>query len=83
MEKTINKINWEGPIQVAIVAGIILGANLPFFFMHRTDLKTIEAENRSFREKYEAENRDFRERWAQETKEFHGRLCNIEEKRAK
>lgn len=46
MEKT--KIDWNGPIQVAIVAGIILGANIPFFVMHRSELRSIEQEMKDF-----------------------------------
>lgn len=42
------KIDWSGPIQVAIVAGIILGANLPFYMMHRNDLRAIEHEIKDF-----------------------------------
>lgn len=42
------KIDWNGPIQIVIVVSIILGANLPFYFMHRADLRAFEKEMRDF-----------------------------------
>lgn len=72
IQNKTQKIDWSGPIQVAIVAGIILGANLPFFFMHRSEIRAFEREMKDFHQKY-----------MEETKDFHGRLCGIEERSRK
>lgn len=64
-----NKIDWSGPIQIAIVTSILLGANLPFYFISKADIKAFQKESKEFWEK-----------WAEESKEYHGRLVAIEER---
>ncbi len=44
------KFDWTPIFQVGIVTAIILGANLPFFFMHRSEMRQMEKEMREFRE---------------------------------
>lgn len=58
---TTNKFDWAPIVQIGIVTAIILGANLPFFFMHRSEMRAMENEMREFREKSDRESREFRE----------------------
>lgn len=52
IEKLIKpRIDWNGPIQLAVVVAVLLGANLPFYFMHRADLKEMERSHREWEKK--------------------------------
>ena len=50
-----SKIDWSGPIQAAVVAAIILGANIPLFLYTQnsmqSNIKAIEAEMKDFHAK--------------------------------
>lgn len=45
------RIDWNGPIQLAVVCAILFGANLPFYFIHRHDIKEIEKHHREWQER--------------------------------
>lgn len=70
-------IDWNGPIQVAIVAGIILGANIPFFIMSRNDTQTVRQEALAANARIETQIIAIHD----EIKDFHTRLVAIEERR--
>lgn len=45
------KIDWNGPVQAAIVVAIILGGTIPFYLMHRQDIKEMETHHREWQER--------------------------------
>lgn len=45
------RIDWNGPVQAAIVVAIILGGTIPFYLMHRSEIRAIEENNRSWQER--------------------------------
>ena len=45
------RIDWNGPIQLAVVCAILFGANIPFYFMHRADIREMERHHREWQER--------------------------------
>ncbi len=78
--RTRQQIDWTGPISqalsAAIVAAIILGANLPFYFMLRSDMKNLENKTDQRLEAIQQEMKDFHN----EMKDLHHTLILIEER---
>ena len=79
MSSNNTKIDWNGPIQAAIVAAIILGANIPFFMISRSDMQAANARSDA---QIAAIKQDVAAIQA-EIKDFHGRLIAIEERKNK
>ena len=65
MEKKRIDIDWNGPLQLAIVVAILFGANIPFYLISRNEVKAIEKEMNSFHK---------------DMMDFHGRLVAVETK---
>lgn len=63
MEKKKIHIDWNGPLQLAIVVAILIGVNVPFFIMSMNEVRAIEKEMNSFHK---------------EMKDFHERLVAME-----
>ena len=45
------RIDWNGPVQAAIVVAIILGGTIPFYLMHRSEMRALEESNRLWQER--------------------------------
>lgn len=56
------RIDWSGPIQIAVVCAILFGANLPFYFMHRHDIKESERKHEQNVKEMEKHHREWQER---------------------